>query len=156
MELAFFTIRRTLVMGASGAPLKGVVLNVASSAATPAASNATAASLIGTRFSAGSAVESCAFTIQALHNTTRNAASFFMVVSFEWVFEFSQKLLLANHRIHELVDRLAVFGHALLHPAFKLVTRFFKHARGRAIPIKHVRVQAADIVIGKGVFRHGD
>src|SRR5690242_18083685 len=144
---------RTFVTGASGAPFKAVVRSVTSRAAAPVPSNATAASFNDTRFSTGSAgVVPCALTITELHKTTRKAATFFMTGSPR----VCQDSLLANHRIDQLVDRLAVLRDTLSHPAFENISRFLQHARRSAIPIKHVRVKAADIVMGKRVIRHGN
>jgi hypothetical protein len=80
--LTFLTTRRTLVTGASGEPFKAVVRNVASRAAEPVPSKATAVSFNETCFSpVSTGVVTCAFAIKALHKTTKKAASFFMTWS---------------------------------------------------------------------------
>src|SRR5215213_5704370 len=144
--LVFFTMKRTFVTGVSGAPVKGVVLKVASSAEAPVASSATAGSPNGTRFSAV-AGSSCAFETQTLHSTTRKAASIFMSLSPSSLRD-SNDCLLTNHRIHKLVNRLAVFRHALRHTALAGIARLLENTGRRSVPIKNVRVQTTNIVIG--------
>jgi len=59
-------------------------------------------------------------------------------------------------RVEQPVDEFAVAEVVREQPAFEGVACFFEHARRRLVPGKHVRVKAADIVIGKGVIRHGN
>src|SRR5829696_754525 len=64
------------------------------------------------------------------------------------------KQLLANDCIHELIDRLTVFGNAFLHTSLKLVSRLFEHSRRGAVPIEHMSIYATQIVVCKCVVRH--
>src|SRR5437868_10573234 len=142
---------RMFVTGASGAPLSDVVRKVASSAGVPFASNATAASLKGTRFSiktlaGGGACCCCALTHIALTKTIIPAANLFMNSSPSF----------ADHCIQQAVDRLTVLCHALSQTSFKHVTRFLEHSRGCLVPVKNVGIQATEIVIGKRVRANGN
>jgi hypothetical protein len=69
---------RTFVTGVSGAPFNAVVRNVASSAAAPLASNATAAAVSATRCSFKPPVISCALANNALHTIIKPATIIFI------------------------------------------------------------------------------
>src|ERR1051325_5184589 len=49
---------------------------------------------------------------------------------------------------------MTILSNALSQTSLKLVPRLFEHARRRAIPIKHMRVQPAQIEIRKRVLSH--
>src|ERR1051325_649404 len=177
MVLLFLTIMRMFATGVSGAPLSAVVRKVASSAGVPLPSKATAASVNGLRFSiklSTGGVGSCALTQRAPTIINKLTAIVFIIAPLFYCqlpisdCQLKEKFKsaignwksaidsFADHRIHELVDRLTILGNALSQTSFKLVTRFFQHSRRRAIPFKHMRVQATDLVIQKRIFRHGD
>src|SRR5215213_3413033 len=166
----FRTIMRTFVTGVSGAPFSAVVRKVASSAGAPLASNATAASLSDTRFSfklsGTGGCSCCAFTSKALNKTARQAAIILMDLlcrggppwppqrnDSTWGGHGGPPLQL-NHRVHELVDRLTILGHALFQTSFENVPGLFEHSCRSTIPIKHVRVQPAQIEVCKRILRH--
>jgi hypothetical protein len=120
---------RMLVTGVSGAPFSAVVRKVASSAGAPLASNATAASVSATRFSFKVLTCRRLLSTHAQRAAKQNQASCdyfhisspramcFLVASF------------ADHRVHELIDRLTFLGNALSQTSFKFISCLFQHAR---------------------------